>query len=72
MLKYRVIRPGEVELRGSVDEPIVGLTSTVADDGALRVTATIPRQLADDIIAGIKLLDVVRGATAQPADPRFT
>lgn len=67
MLKRVPVANDAFELRDEFDKPVVTLTSVTGDDGALRVTATVTRNLANDIIAGLRLLDVLRSSVQSDA-----
>ena len=62
MLKRVFIAEDAYELRDELNNPVVTLASGTDGDGTLRVTATVDRSTAEDIVAGLRLLDVVRSS----------
>lgn len=67
MLKYKAVGIDAYELRDEFDAPAVKLTSLTDGDGTLRVTAAVTGNMARDIIAGLRLLEVVRASATTPA-----
>lgn len=69
MLKRVPVGPDAYELHDEFGKKAINLTSVTDSDGTLRVTATVTGSIAGDIIAGLRLLEVVR-SSVQPEYPQ--
>lgn len=60
MLKKVMVADNAYELRDSLENSVINVAVDNRSDGSVSVKATVPKDIADDIIAGLSILYALR------------